>query len=136
MRTDAEILERIAARESVDFFGFEASDLIVRLHFDAAKHLLKEDAKKEEWTVKPREREAVLAEMLEYMPFAWGKANDQRGISAGRSMSHYMALTWLVGDDFGELTDYEHYGKDNLVRICEKYGWDHKQWDDGERTNG
>lgn len=136
MRTDAEILARISERSHIDFFAWEANDLIVRLSFDAAKPMLKEDAKPEEWTVKPREREAVLAEMLEYMPFAWDKANEQRGISAGRSMHHYMAWTWLVGDDFGELTDYDHYGKGHLVRICEKYGWDHKQWDDGSRANG
>lgn len=135
MRTDAEILERIAARSAEDFFGFEANDLIVRLSFDAAKPLLKPEAEPDDWKVQPRDREAVLAQMLEYMPFAWEKANGGRGISAGRSMHHYMAWTWLIGDDFGDLTDYEYYGKDNLIRICEKYGWDHKQWDDGTRVN-
>ena len=91
MRTDAEILARISERSNIDFFAWEANDLIVRLSFDVAKPMLKEDAKPEEWTVKPRDRDAVLAEMLEYMPFALEKANEQRGISAGRSMHRFMA---------------------------------------------
>lgn len=83
----------------------------------------------------PRDRESILNEMLDYMSFAFEKANNFRGISASRSMSHYSAWTWLIGDDFGNLLDYEYYGKDNLVEICEKYGWDHSQWDDGVRLN-
>ena len=50
-------------------------------------------------------------------------------------MCHYMAWVWLAGDDLGDLTDYQYYGKDNLVKICDHYGWDSSQWDDGERTN-
>ena len=83
----------------------------------------------------PRDRASVVAGMLEYMPFAWKKANDGRGLSAARSMSHFAAWTWLAGDDLGDLTEYEFYGKDNLVRICEHYGWDPKKWDDGRRVN-
>lgn len=135
MRTDQEILDRIHERKGIDFFGFEFSDLVCRLSFDAAKPLLSNDADPATWEIVPRDRESVLAEMLIYMPFAWDKANGQRGLSAGRSMHHYMAWVWLAGDDLGELTDYEFYGKDNLVKICEHYGWDHTQWDDGIRTN-
>jgi len=135
MRTDEEILARIEERKARDFFGFEAIDLIARLPFSAAKHLLVEGAKEDEWTVLPRDRESLLKEMLEYMDFAWEKANNERGISAGRSMHHYMAWTWLAGDDLGELTDYEYYGKDNLLKIAAHYGWDVSHLDDGTRTN-
>lgn len=135
MRTDQEIIDRIEQRKADDFFGFEITDLIVRLPFDLAKTYLKPDAVESEWTVAPRDRDSLLGEMHKYMDFAWEKANDCRGLSAGRSMSHYMAWTWLAGDDLGDLTDYEYYGKDNLVRICHHYGWDPKQWDDGIRTN-
>lgn len=135
MRTDQEIIDRINARKEVDFFGFELIDLLIRLPFELAKPFLNPDVKGEDWKVQPRDRDSVLKEMLEYMPFAWDKANNCRGLSAVRSMCHYMAWVWLAGDDLGDLTDYQYYGKDNLVKICDHYGWDSSQWDDGERTN-
>ena len=135
MRTDQEIIDRINARKEADFFGFELTDLLIRLPFELAKPFLNPDVKGEDWKVQPRDRDSVLKEMLEYMPFAWGKANNCRGLSAVRSMCHYMAWVWLAGDDLGDLTDYQYYGKDNLVKICDHYGWDSSQWDDGERTN-
>jgi hypothetical protein len=137
-RTDKEIIDRIKAIEEKDFLGFERTDLLCRLSFNAAKEFRKPNITESEWgEISPRDRESILAEMLDYMPFAWEKANNKRGISAGRSMSHYSAWTWLIGDNdfFGDLQDYEFYGKDNLIRICEKYGWDHSQWDDGVREN-
>ena len=138
MRTDEEIVARIEARKAEDFSGFETTDLLIRLPFEAALPYLNVKTKaagSEKWKQAPRDREAVLKEMLEYMPFAWEKANDCRGLSAGRTMNHYMAWVWLAGDDLGDLTDYQYYGKDNLVKICNHYGWDSSQWDDGERTN-
>ena len=135
MRTDDEILSRIESVKNDDWMGTQINDLICRLPFEKAKHLLKPEVTSAEWKQIPRDRESIVAEMLDYMPFAWDKANNCRGLSAGRSMDHYQAWTWLIGDDFGDLSDYEFYGKDNLCRICEHYGWDPKQWDDGVRTN-
>lgn len=135
-RTDKEIVDRINAIKDRDFFGFETSDLLARLSFAAAKPFLKDTAKEEDWPApSPRDRESLINEMREYMPFAWDKANNCRGISASRSMSHYTSWVWLAGDDLGNLGDYEYYGKDNLVRICEHYGFDAAQWDDGVRVN-
>lgn len=136
MRTDEEILERIKAVESRDWMGVQRGDLVGVLPFATAKPFLKDGVTEGEWKPGGRERDDVLARMLYYMPFAWDKANNERGLSAGRSMDHYASWVWLLGDDLGDLTDYNFYGKDNLVRICEMYGWDHKQWDDGERSNG
>jgi len=135
MKTDEEVIQRIEERKNDDFFGWEITDLIVTLPFEKARPYMKDDSMKGDWKQDARDRDSVLARMLHYMPFAWEKANNCRGISASRSMSHFMAWTWIVGDDFGDLLDYEHYGKDNLVRICEKYGWDPIQWDDGRRVN-
>lgn len=135
MRTDEEILARVKDIEDRDFMGFESSDLIVRLPFEKAREFLKPEVVESEWEQAERDRESLLKEMVNYMPFAWEKANNERGISAARSMSHYNAWVWLAGDDLGDLTDCEYYGKDNLVRICNHYGWDAKQWDDGVRHN-
>lgn len=137
MRTDKEILARVEAVKDHDWIGTEVSDLLSYLSFESVKPFLNEGVTEDQWSVIPRTRESILDEMLEYMPFAWDKANNGRGISASRSMSHYRAWTWMLGDEdkFGELLDYEFYGKDNLVAICNHYGWDSSQWDDGIREN-
>ena len=135
MRTDEEILARIKEVEGNDWLGTERGDLIEVLPFEHVKPFLKDGVKEEEWTQIGRDVESVKARMLDYMPFAWEKANNCRGISASRSMSHFAAWAWLIGEDFGDLQEYEFYGKPRLIAICDRFGWDHKQWDDGERTN-
>ena len=135
MRNDKEIIDRINERKNSDYFGFECSDLVSRLPFSLAKQFLIEGAVESEWEISPRDKESILKEMLVYMPFAFEKANNERGLSASRSMSHYQAWVWLAGDDLGDLLEYEFYGKDNLVMICKHYGWDASQWDDGVRNN-
>lgn len=137
MRTDKEIIDRIAEVESEDWLGTQRNELVCRLPFDKAKQWLRSAVTETEWRplVKARDRETILSEMLNYMPFAWEKANNCRGISASRSMEHYSAWIWLLGDDLGDLSDYQYYGKDNLVAICNKYGWNSSQWDDGVRVN-
>ena len=139
IRTQEEIVSRIEEIKDGDFFGFQTGDLIQCLDYDHAKPYLKEDCTKEDWDEDRTEftRDYIINKMENYMPFAWDKANNCRGISAGRSMDHYTAWMWLIGDDgkLGDLLDYQFYGKDNLVAICNLYGWDHSKWDDGTRTN-
>ena len=134
-RTDAEIVKRISERLPIVVMGFEAYDLSSYLPYRIAVATLPSSVKEADWEQLPRDRDSVIAQMLDYMPFAWEKANDRIGLSAGRTMAHYSAWVWLAGDDLGELTEYEFYGKDNLVRICNHYGWDSSEWDDGIRTN-
>lgn len=134
-RTDEEILARYEEIKGSDFFNVKAEELLCRLPFEKVKPYLVEGAAESEWQVFGRDRATILAEMLEYMPFAWDKANNGRGLSASRSMDHYMEWVWLLGDDLGDLTKYQFYGKDNLVKICQKYGWDSSQWDNNIRAN-
>lgn len=140
-RTSEDIVARIKEIGPEDFFGWEGSDLVAYLPFDMAKQFLKDDATAEQWAEddRPTTRESVVAEIVDYMPFAWEKANDQRGISANRSISHMRAWTWLLDDgtyEKMEALEYQHYGKEKLVSVCESLGLDWEQWDDGERTNG
>lgn len=142
MRTQDEIVIRIRELEGIDFLGFLRSDLLDALDFAHAKEFLKPDAPEKEWNEQAfilKSDEGVKNKMIDYMEFAWGKANNCRGISAGRSMSHYSAWTWLLGDEvynqFYDLEDYQYYGKDNLVDLCLYLGLDHKKWDDGIRSN-
>ena len=134
-RTDDEIISRINVVADRDFFGFEVSDLVVRLEYEKAKQFIPTDVIQKDWEVVSREPADVISMMHNYMSFAWEKANDGRGLSAGRSLSHYSAWIWLAGDDLGDLLEYEFYGKDKLVLICNHYGWDSSEWDDGVRTN-
>ena len=137
------ILMKYKNAKSQDILGFETGEYLSYLTYDNAQEFLKKEYQddektREDWGQTPTVEESLKA-MKEYMDFAWGKAKNFRGISSDRSIRHYVAWTWLIGDeDFSTRIDnsnYEYYGKDILVMICEHYGWDHEQWDDGVRAN-
>lgn len=139
MRTDNEILERARAEKDTDLFGFGLGDLVYRLPFDIAKEFLKDDARQEDWEASDRNPDAVRAELVDYMEFAWDKANNRRGLSAWRSLCHMKAWLWLMGEDaFLEslnIDGYSHYGKPQLAAICDHLNIDWRQWDDDRWTN-
>ena len=141
--TQDEIVKRIEERKAGDMFGFEWHEYMPFLDFDRSRPFMRGGVTREQWAEhhRPLTREAVLDIMLDYMGFAWDKANNCRGISANRSVMHYIAWTWLAGDaDFSAQIermfqdDYCHYGKPILWVICKKYGWDFRQWDDSDWT--
>ena len=136
-RSQDEIVAEIERIKEDDFFGFKIGDLIGFLDYEHAKQYLKPEITADKWEPLPSDRESILKIMKDYMAFAWEKANDERSISASRSLAHYTAWIWMIGDEsrFGDLEEYEHYGKDNLRLICDAYGWDADQWDDGRRVN-
>lgn len=136
-RTDDEIRSRIAELEHRDFFGFVRSDLIDYLPYADAKPFLKEGVTEADWTPRPRDDDAIIGQIREYMPFAWEKANDCRGLSASRSMNHMQAWLWMLGHDeaAAALDDYELYGKPQLRAICERFDIDWRALDDGRWTN-
>jgi len=141
LRTQEEIVAHIHAIVGDDFFGFQKSDMLNYLDYDHAKPFLKDGVAREQWDTArtPYSHEAVLKEMSEYMEFAWEKANNCRGLSASRTDDHYTAWVWLMGDDAfvakRDAIEYEHYGKERLIAVCDHYGWDWQQWDNGIRTN-
>lgn len=134
-RTQDEIVARIEERKDRDLFGFEWPFYAEALDFERAKPYLKDGVTAGDWIQKGDHE--IRAEAIDYMAFAWDKANNCRGLSAGRSLSHYIAWLWLLGDDalWPTLEDYQYYGKDELRRICEYFGLDADQWDDGIRVN-
>lgn len=140
MKTDQEIIARIDARRPGDPLAFEWPYYLSCLPFDLAKPYLNHNALErgaEAWKINPRDTESMRLECLGYMAFAWEKANNFRGISAQRSISHFIAWLWLMGEPWCDtlMDDYEFYGKPQLVRICEFLSVDPKQWDDGVRLN-
>ena len=141
-RTAEEIVERVREIARLDLFGAERTDLLTYVPFESAKEFLKEGADQEEWDKECLEntQQNIVKEIREYMPFAWDKANNARGLSANRSISHMRAWVWLLGHD--ELAkslfdDYNNYGKPQLVQICElpEVNLDWRQWDDNHWSN-
>lgn len=137
------IMERYKYVQPRDTLAFETSEYFLYMTYEHARKFMQKEYKDDEQTKKdwsdPPTVEQSLENMEEYMSFAWGKANNFRGISSDRSIRHYVAWSWLIGDEeFSARIDnanYEFYGKPILVMICQHYGWDHKQWDDGVRAN-
>lgn len=136
MITQDQLQARIDARKEADMFGFEWHEYLPHLEPARMQKYLKPDATTEGMPPpEPIERETLIAKMKDYMPFAFEKAHGQRGISSSRSIMHYVAWTWLAGDEnlSKELEDddgYEPYGLPLLRRICEHYGWSPKELGD------
>ncbi len=144
MKTQKQIISRIKEFEhnDDDFFGVIRSDLLDFLTYENAKSYLKDDVTEEAWN-KVRSvwsEENIKAKILDYMPFAFEKANNMRGISANRSIDHMMGYLWILDnkDFYNEIEgiEYEHYGKEKLIAICKHFEFDYKKWDDGVFTNG
>ena len=138
MKTQEQIVERIKEIEENDFFGYETNDLITYLDFEHAKQFIKEEKQAElEQTWKDDKPKDPAEEIKEYMSFAWDKANNCRGLSADRSISHMSAWLWLDGKEelAEEIRDYQYYGKPQLVKICQEYGIDWKQYDNDSWKN-
>jgi hypothetical protein len=123
MRTYEEIRRRVAEIGNRDFFGFESGDLLGTLPREELPALALKDLPAE---YKPEglDRESVLGRMREYMTFALDKAENHRGLSASRSISHFRAWVWLLGDEDFKTVDWENYapyGVPILKQICERY---------------
>lgn len=141
-RTDAEILAHIDELGSRDtkgvtfqgaFFGFIQSDLVSYLSYEAAKPFLKDGVTPDQWDPPPRDAESIKGAIAEYMPFAWEKANNCRGLSAGRSLNHMQAWLWMLREEAVAVAidDYSLYGKPQLRAICERFGIDWRSMDSG-----
>jgi hypothetical protein len=137
MRTTAEILaeiDRLAKDGLEDFFGARRADLIAALPYEHAKPYLNDDVTPEQWALTQiRDEDGVVKRLIDYMPFAWEKANGCRGLSAGRSMNHMQAWLWLLGEEnvVSLLNDYEMYGKPQLRAICEHFNLPWASLDNG-----
>ena len=131
IRSMEEIKQKIKTGFENDVFNFGIYDLMDALPFEEAKpHLSKEflkDPKAEEKFNKERlvSKVDVLKKMEDYLPFAFKKAENQRGLSADRSVRHFAAWAWLIDDDFYQEIEkmydenYYPYGLPILKRVEE-----------------
>lgn len=95
MRTDAEILKRIEEAKPRDLLGFELTEYILALSFEAARPFLVATATEAEWT---RNTPAMISQQAkDYMGFWLEKIEAERGISVVRATQHFVAWKWLLG---------------------------------------
>lgn len=127
MRTQDEIVARIKAAEEDDVFGFSREVLLRSLDFEHARPFLNKDATAHDWDKETQgtpngsifvgpllKEEDIRKTANEYLVFAWGKAQDHRGISAERSVMKLTQYLWLLGMDkaikYIEEAGYAQYG--------------------------
>lgn len=108
-----------------DFFGFGHEVLVSCLDFEHAKPFLKADMTADGWHPLLG-REKVLTEMKRYLDFAWGKAEDHRGLSAGRSVVKLTTFAWVLGMDSLikeiDAAPYAYYGCPKLRVVAMALG--------------
>lgn len=119
MKTQEEILLLLQQSKN-DFFGFAAEVLVGSLAFEHAKPFLKEGTPPEEWSPALTD-ETVRKAALAYLAFAWGKAEDHRGLSASRSVKKMTAYCWLLGYDVTRIdaAGYAMYGCPKLKVVAQ-----------------
>ena len=137
-RTDEQIYERMMACRKTEILGFESAEYASRLPWSFVQEIAQEGMTEDVWESQCRHTAPVMDVMTDYIPFAWEKANNCRGVSVMRAISHYIAWLWLEGSPEAEalavkIEHYSAYGKPQLVLICEFLGLDSSQWDDGIR---
>ena len=141
MRTQNDIVQRFRERKGNDFFGFEVAEYITFMEYEHAKEFIKVgllDAMLP-WPYPINETPRDI--IVEYLPFAWDKANNCRGLSSVRSIGHLIAWLWMdesdITEDVERLFDngYEFYGKNILILISIKYEFQWEKHDNGRRVN-
>ncbi len=128
MRTQQEIVDRVNEIKAEDFFGFETNDLLEWLDFEHLSPFIKPEKREEmseDWETAPLEKSAIIARARDYLPFAYEKCTGHRGISAGRSASHFRAWFWLLGDDemvgfIDDETNFTQYGAPIIAKAAER----------------
>lgn len=135
MRTEKEIMERYKKAE--DLTGTQKGDLICCLPFKKAKKYLPKEFiklfKKGERTWDDKMTDDVIKKQIkEYLPFAWEKANNCRGLSAQKTFAHFKTWLWLLGYDLDKnMIEYTYYGKPHLREISEHFGIKWQKLDNG-----
>lgn len=125
-RTTGEILAKMNSLESGsgDPFGFVRSDLLAFLDYTSAQRYLKAEVNEAAWKPSSRAEEGIVKTITDYLTFAFEKADDERGLSAARSLYHFSAWLWMLGEaDAADalMEKSEYYGQNVLAAIAEHF---------------
>lgn len=114
--------------EDDGFLCFGKDVAISVLEFEAAKKYIKKDCVKDVENGKKEKKVItdvmeIVQDFLDYMVFAWSKAMDERGLSAGRSIDKLSAWMNILNrpDVAAVLNDeslYDPYGRPALKQAC------------------
>ncbi len=133
LRSHEELVAKFIELQSMEtMLDFKSEVLVNYLTFEDAKPYLSEEFRKEiesgsgQWQ-QITSIEKCVAEFLNYMEFAWGKAQDRRGISASRNIDKLGMWLWIMNrEDLQEILDdddlYNPYGAPALVEVCNQLG--------------
>lgn len=129
LRSQEEILEKMKKiTEEQASMDFSVEVIVYYLNWENIKPYLKEEyiekvENGEEQFNFVTSIEECAQDFLDYMNFAWGKAENQRGISASRSIQKLSTWAWLMGrEDISDVLQddslYNPYGAPALIKAC------------------
>ncbi len=133
LRTQEEIVAKVKEYISQpSMFDFRPEVLMEHLNLESVKEFVKEEylAKVNSGEIQHEFCDNVLEatqDFLDYMNFAWGEAEDERSLSASRSIQKLGAFLWLLNrEDLVEVIDnddlYNPYGAPALIEVCNQLG--------------
>lgn len=125
MRKPEEIKKFMEKFSKEDFFGVIRQDCISCLPYEAASEYLSEEVTADAWdAIYLKNDKEIIDEIIQYLPFAYNKAENERGLSAIRSLQHFLAWFYCLGVDemvstihYMMNSDYAPYGMPVLKRI-------------------
>lgn len=112
-----------------DFLGFSAEAYLPFMNWEDAKEYYKEEFRQKVDSGEIKYTNVIIEEaaqdFLDYMNFAWDKAQNMRGISASRSIEKLSAMLYCMNRaDLAEEIQreelYNPYGAPALINICKK----------------
>lgn len=126
MKSINEVIEFTKVEGAKALFNFYVDPLTEFMSLEVANSSgLFKDLSEEDWahTVKEYNRDNVLMSMKDYLPFAFEKAREERGLSASRSIQKMRTYLFMLNDIelCSEIEDYTDYGLPQLEKISTKY---------------
>lgn len=127
-RSQAQIEKRARQQVKNDNTGFEWTLYIDYLTYARARKLVPTISKLEWQSGHDHVTgTTVIEQMRKYLPFAKQKIEEERNISAQRSLRHYVAWFWLIGEDDFSLKiekylmeEYADFGRPMLREVEQK----------------
>lgn len=124
-RSSAEIYARAQAAD--DMFGWAQGMLLSYCDYDTVLPLLNDGVTAEDWAKNADDPAKIGEAARSYYEFALGKIEDERGISAERSVVKLREYAWLMGrDDVVAAMDaapYPMYGAPKVAVFGEAFGY-------------
>jgi hypothetical protein len=127
-RTAEEITARANGQNPEDPFGWTLEVLLPYLELDAVRPFLKsEGTTAQEWDDVRSDPADIESAARAYYLFALGKIDNERGISAERSVIKLREYAWLAGRDDAvtamDAADYPEYGAPKVRVFGEAFGF-------------